>query len=294
MQHLRSLPVKLSQPVRWAPFSWCQMSGCSALRCMNVWMGYAPSLELLKTEVQRQLEPQRTSTFAWFLAGGAPPPPLSSPPHVAPRLCPTYHSNLTPRHQTAVASPPTVPHSGYAAQHTAVSPSPSTPSPSGLLPPEGDKHQHVVRVRGLRHVHDTNQVSSVITHFLATPVTVSARDMGKGHKYVFVSRLTVQMLFAQAPVRHYVDPDHSYKLDIESKQASGDPFHMPLDSPEPLPTKLKGSKSKRPNKTDKAEKKHRRTTSHPTPRHPMRGARAPQFQASLCARTTGPRGASIL
>ena len=170
---------------------------------------------------------------------------------------------LTPRHQTSVVSPPTVPHSGYAAQHAAVTPSPSTPFHSGLLAPEGDKHQHVVRVRGLRHVHDTNQVSSVITHFLATPVTVSAQDMGKGHKYVSVSRLTFQMLFAQAPVRHY-----SYKLDIESKQASGDPLHMPLDSPESLATKHRGSKSKRPNKTDKAKKKQKKDHEPPHPPPP--------------------------
>ena len=68
--------------------------------------------------------------------------------------------------------------------------------------------------------------------------------MGKGHKYVSVSRLTFQMLLAHAPVQHYVDSDHSYKLDIQSKQASGDPFHMPLDSPEPLPTKLNSSENK--------------------------------------------------
>ena len=117
------------------------------------------------------------------------------------------------------------------------------------------------------------QVSPAITHCLATPVTITDNDIKKGHRYVSLPRNTYQLLFAQTPVRHYVGPNHSYKLDIASRQASGDPFHMPPDSQEQPSTELKPTKNKRtkPSVSDK-----RRETEDLPPPPPLPYEQGPE------------------
>ena len=146
------------------------------------------------------------------------------------------------------------------------SPSPLAPLASGLLPRDGDRHMHVVRVRGLKSVLDASQLSAVLTHCFGIPVGVTSEHLQQGHKYISVSRLTFRQMFAEAPVRHYVDPEKGYKIDFESKQASGDPFHMPLHSPDAHVE----STRKRPKTSSVKSKSEKRHKANDTPRSPPR------------------------
>ena len=90
-------------------------------------------LELLKMEVQR-LEPQRTSTFAWFRTGGAPPL-LPSPPHVTSRLRAAIHTTLDAPTSDLWGAVP-----GSAATTLCGSERSCDPLPLRAFPLEGDKH----------------------------------------------------------------------------------------------------------------------------------------------------------
>ena len=88
-----------------------------------------------------------------------------------------------------------------------------------------------MRVRGLGKAQDPVHVSAALTLEFGVQVIVTTSDIAAGLKYVSVPEAKFKEMFAPASARRYHSTEHGWVLDFESKQANGDPFHLPLLSP---------------------------------------------------------------
>ena len=113
--------------------------------------------------------------------------------------------------------------------------SPHTPPAqvTGLLPPVEAIHHSVIRVRGLKEAREPVQVSTALTLLLGIQVIVTQLDITTGHKYISIPKDKFTEIFTgvEMATRRYYNREHDWTLELESKQASGDPFHLPLLSP---------------------------------------------------------------
>lgn len=168
-------------------------------------------LDGLVREVTAGLRPEEPSPFDWFERGsdGVATADATKAPRTPPRReVRSQSGDLTSR---TLQSPP----------------SPTT----GLLPPSPAGDGSVIRIRGLKEAREPVQVSAALTHLLGVQVIVTQLDINTGMKYVCVSAAKYAELFSSAPMRRYYSREFDWTLELESKQQSGDPFHLPLLSP---------------------------------------------------------------
>ena len=90
---------------------------------------------------------------------------------------------------------------------------------------------------------------------LGIHVIVTQLDITTGRKYISIPKDKFTEIFTGVAMatRRYYSREHDWTLELESKQASGDPFHLPLLSPNAAAQRI-GSKRK-PAKTIKNSKK---------------------------------------
>ena len=132
---------------------------------------------------------------------------------------------------------------------------------TGLLRPVEASHHSVIRVCGLKEARKPVQVSTALTHLLGIQVIVTQRDITTGHKYISIPKDKFTEIFTgvEMTTHRYYSREQDWTLELESKQASGDPFHLPLLSLNAAAQK--GGTKRRPAKVIKKSKKAKTETT---------------------------------
>ena len=202
------------------------------------------TLDRLEEPDHGALRPAEPSPFAWFETG-----------------------HLHRSANVAGPAPSTYPHTPHQSPPLQVLHMPAMSAPAalgGLQPPDVPRHECVIKVRGLQQLTDLGLASAALTHKLQTPVALGPNDRDVGHKFVVLPEASYRRQFAVVATRHYIDPKGTFHLTLESRQPSGDKFHMPHESPNnPPPPPKKGNK--RPGTKLKVPKGNKQRTTEPAP-----------------------------